>query len=376
MTKIIDCSPCYSDFNIARGQRGSVNKGFKEQMSEACQAIAPSQSSPPGASPKSSAAPVPVPRKRLPVNSASNIGKQGNAVDRGRSEASQAIAPSQSSRLDASFMKPSPPQRDREHPQEDWVRVRDALYGKISIYRGTQVSSPSGIRLPANRISIGGINVAIACQYPTKKLLEDHLEMLIENRTPVLVVLASNDDINKLGLLEYFRGLGERKYGNVSVCCEKKGDAEIGRSAEQKKTVDFYYMRLTREWREVREKVILRIPVVHVTNWQDKTALSPDEVKELHEHVVARMQPAMELLKEKSRWRDDPKKLLPVVHCLAGLGRTGQFLAARELLLSESRVSIDRILDDMRASRHDWMARWQESALRECAQISFKEAGQ
>lgn len=84
------------------------------------------------------------------------------------------------------------------------------------------MTAPNGQPLPANRVQIAGQNVAIACQYP--KPMEDYFKMLVANRTPALVVLASEKDINpEFGekLPEYFRK--SNQYGDVLVTAKGNG---------------------------------------------------------------------------------------------------------------------------------------------------------
>ena len=54
-------------------------------------------------------------------------------------------------------------------------------------------SADTSIRkdLNANRIRINGSNIAIATQYPYPHQIEAQLQMLVDNRTPALIVLAA-----------------------------------------------------------------------------------------------------------------------------------------------------------------------------------------
>ncbi|HGJ5882973.1 protein-tyrosine phosphatase family protein [Arsenophonus sp.] len=75
-------------------------------------------------------------------------------------------------------------------------KVENQRFGNIWTAKTTAVTAPNGQPLPANRVQIAGQNVAIACQYPKPKSMEDYFKMLVANRTPALVILASEKDIN------------------------------------------------------------------------------------------------------------------------------------------------------------------------------------
>ncbi|MBO1916679.1 hypothetical protein J4727_19775 [Providencia rettgeri] len=49
-----------------------------------------------------------------------------------------------------------------------------------------------------------------------------------------------------------------------------------------------------------------------------------------------------------SRAINDKDKLLPVIHCAAGVGRTGQVAAAMQLIKPNNELSVPEIIMDMR----------------------------
>ncbi|HGJ5860107.1 MAG TPA: protein-tyrosine phosphatase family protein [Arsenophonus nasoniae] len=75
-------------------------------------------------------------------------------------------------------------------------KIENQRFGNIWTAQATAVTAPNGQLLAANRVQIAGQNVAIACQYPKPASLQDYFKMLVANRTPALVVLASDKDIN------------------------------------------------------------------------------------------------------------------------------------------------------------------------------------
>ncbi|MDR5612442.1 MAG: protein-tyrosine phosphatase family protein [Arsenophonus sp.] len=211
--------------------------------------------------------------------------------------------------------------------------------------KATAVTAPNGQPLPANRVQIAGQNVAIACQYPKPKSMEDYFKMLVANRTPALVVLASEKDINPESgekLPEYFRK--SNQYGDVSVTAKGNGEGKLADG------LDYHQYLLQVIDKDQDAKVT--IPVIHVPNWPDRTASGNKGLKELAEHVNAVINKKNDMYKKKgSRVIGDKNKLLPVIHFRAGVGRTGQLLATRELINPESNLSLESIVREMRSTR-------------------------
>ncbi|HGJ5855717.1 protein-tyrosine phosphatase family protein [Arsenophonus nasoniae] len=224
-------------------------------------------------------------------------------------------------------------------------KIENQRFGNIWTAQATAVTAPNGQLLAANRVQIAGQNVAIACQYPKPASLQDYFKMLVANRTPALVVLASDKDINPekgVGLPEYFRQ--DNQYGDVSVTVIDKGE---GKLADELDYHD-YLLHVTDQSQNIK----VTIPVIHVSNWPDLTASGNEGLKELAEHVNVVVDKKINFYKEKgSSAINDENKLLPVMHCRAGVGRTGQLLATMELLKSESQQSLESIVRDMRTTR-------------------------
>ncbi|HGJ5874614.1 MAG TPA: protein-tyrosine phosphatase family protein [Arsenophonus apicola] len=224
-------------------------------------------------------------------------------------------------------------------------KVENQRFGNIWTAKATAVTAPNGQPLAANRVQIAGQNVAIACQYPKPASLQDYFKMLVANRTPALVVLASDKDINPqsgVGLPEYFRK--DNQYGDVAVTVIDKGE---GKLADELDYHD-YLLHVTDEGQNIK----VTIPVIHVSNWPDLTASGNEGLKELAEHVNTVVDKKINFYKEKgSSAINDENKLLPVMHCRAGVGRTGQLLATMELLKPESQQSLESIVRDMRTTR-------------------------
>ncbi|AXE30633.1 hypothetical protein DK842_12400 [Chromobacterium phragmitis] len=228
--------------------------------------------------------------------------------------------------------------------------VANARFRNIPTAAATQVCAPDGTSLPANRVQVGGVNAAIASQYPKEAQLESYFSMLAANRTPVLVVLASDKDMAKLDrngnpdLPHYFSQNGS--YGQVEVTSKETSRTALDGGLE----VRAYQINV----RCPGDKPI-SIPVLHVPNWADFGAQGADALQALAQHVDGVMADKVDLYRSKnSSALNDPDKLLPVIHCRAGVGRTGQLIAARELL-KPGAASLESIVADMRGSRNHLM---------------------
>jgi hypothetical protein len=231
-------------------------------------------------------------------------------------------------------------------PDGSDARYIDELPGSrfydVPTARATLVVAPDGTRLSANRVSIDGVEVAIACQYPTGDELPAFFDMLVANRTPLLLVLASEADLDDPDndLPPYFRQEG--CHGKREVIAPYGGAVTLAGGLE----VESYSL-------EVEDvDAPFAIPVLHVTNWRDFSARDIPALKALVEQVEAiRQGPRLEA---GAGERGTAGVGLPVVHCRAGVGRSGQFLAAAELLKAGD-CGLETIITDMRRSRSPLM---------------------
>ncbi|WP_051902151.1 protein-tyrosine phosphatase family protein [Photobacterium sanctipauli] len=197
--------------------------------------------------------------------------------------------------------------------------------------------------LNANRIKVGDTFLAIASQYPFEHQLENHFKMLVENRTPVLLVLASLDDIERDRLPEYYAKSGQ--YGQIKtqvklINKEAFGDGIIAKIYQL--NVSGYDASVT-------------IPVVHVFNWPDHQTVGASvttRIVTLLQSIHAETEGFYQV--RGSRAVLDENKLLPVIHCRAGVGRTGQIITAMAMQ-RYPHLSLENIIQSIRASRNDYM---------------------
>ena len=123
--------------------------------------------------------------------------------------------------------------------------------------------------LNANRIIIDGNNIAIATQYPFAHQVEAQLQMLLDNCTPVLIVLASTKDIQNHQLPEYFSG--SATVGEIQTVSKFLDYIDLGNTIEAK----LFQLIVTHDQKTID------IPVVHVFNWPDHRTVSPETTSNL-----------------------------------------------------------------------------------------------
>ncbi|USD64067.1 protein-tyrosine phosphatase family protein [Vibrio sp. SCSIO 43136] len=201
--------------------------------------------------------------------------------------------------------------------------------------------------LNANYIMVDGKNVAIATQYPFPHQIEAQLQLIVDNRTPVLVVLASYQDMDRGQLPEYFSQ--SASYGGITTHSELLDVVDLGESIEAK----IYQLNI------VGYQATVSVPVVHVHNWPDHHTIPAAVTMNLVTLIDSIVEEKKEFYFQRgSRAVTDPDKLLPVIHCRAGVGRTGQTIAAMVMRRSPS-LSLSSITRDLRVSRNDYMIQTQ-----------------
>lgn len=206
-------------------------------------------------------------------------------------------------------------------------------------------SADTSIRkeLNANRIAAGGNHIAIATQYPFPHQIEAQLQMLVDNCTPVLIILASRSDIQNHLLTEYFAGTAS--FGEIQTTSKFVDYIDLSHDIEAKVfdlTISGY-------------KEGLKIPVLHIHNWPDHRTVSPETTEKLVELIESTAQKSIALFNNSGHPAvGDPSMMLPVIHCKAGVGRTGQTIAAMAMK-KYADLSLDTITRDLRISRNDKM---------------------
>lgn len=225
----------------------------------------------------------------------------------------------------------------------------------VNRFRDIQANKATAVRedLNANYVQVGA-HRSIACQYPLQAQLESHMQMLFDNRTPVLAVLASASEIDTPGnkMPDYFRQDGQ--YGQMKVKSTLHHSVDLGRGIQ----ADVYHMTLSQP--NSGKKGIV-VPVVHVSNWPDKQAVGTDVSDNLARLLEQTTQEKKDMYtRAGSSAVGDDNKLLPVIHCRAGVGRTGQVIGT--MAMNDPRngaLSVEDVVGEMRQHRNGIMVQTQ-----------------
>ncbi|CAY76317.1 protein-tyrosine phosphatase family protein [Erwinia pyrifoliae] len=186
--------------------------------------------------------------------------------------------------------------------------------------------------LNANYITIANERVAIASQYPLTGHLEKYLEMIVDQRTPAIVVLASKAEIDepRNEMHNYF-GRSE-KHDKIETISEKTGNYEL----VDKTKVETYNLIIKGHGNDFPVKVY------HVTNWPDHGTISAKATKQLAGYI------------NEVRDRNEG---VPVIHCRAGVGRTGVVICAQAI---GKEISVERAVVSCRECRNHHMVQTDE----------------
>ncbi|MGF1736834.1 protein-tyrosine phosphatase family protein [Photobacterium satsumensis] len=197
--------------------------------------------------------------------------------------------------------------------------------------------------LNANFIIVNSKFVAIAMQYPIYFQLETFFQTLVINRTPILVVLASHADMRNDNLPDYFSR--SDRYGGINVNSSRLEEVVLSPNVD----ASVFNLNVS------GYQATIDIPVVHVWNWPDHKTISLEATLNLVELIESIAFERKEFYKKRnSRAFHEVDKLLPVIHCRAGVGRTGQTIAAM-VMNRPNTLSLPDIIKDLRVSRNDLM---------------------
>lgn len=199
----------------------------------------------------------------------------------------------------------------------------------------SQIKTSKGTAMPANQIKVKGKEIAIRCQYPKAEYMREHFRMLLDKKPVIVVILSSSKDISDKNLPRYF--CENKNYDEISVICETKIDNNTKMKTEEKLgdlILNHHRMNIS------DKKNTLSISVIHVTNWSDNKSINAEELKELASIINRKV-------KEK---HDENSSLCeqPLIHCNAGVGRTGTLIGALALVDKTNKSSVKQVVLDMR----------------------------
>lgn len=266
---------------------------------------------------------------------------------------------------------------DENSPQYDennYQCVPNSRY-RVRYCKKTLIES-NGVLLPTNNVSVkNSPYTTIASQYPLndKESLKHYFNMLFDNDIKTVYVLASDKDIkwdfskpdseydkinSKQKGFKYFRegfysdnikSCHFKKWdfnyfeikdnnGGYKIVDNKNGDNEILLN-ERQLDCKVYIKRLTKKGCDKKKD----IKFVHIYNWEDHTAIDAIKLKNTIDFIG-------------KKFTINPTKENIAVHCLAGLGRTGEFIALMEMMKmieagNTKTKSLESILVHLRENR-------------------------
>ncbi|EMQ5758137.1 protein-tyrosine phosphatase family protein [Proteus mirabilis] len=264
---------------------------------------------------------------------------------------------------------------DENSPQYDennYQYVPNSRY-RIRYCKKTLIES-NGVLLPTNNVSVkNSPYTTIASQYPLndKESLKHYFNMLFDNDIKTVYVLASNKDIkwdfskpdseydksnSQQKGFKYFRenfysdNIESRHFNkwdfsrfkikgkNGKFIENKNGDNEILLN-ERSLDCKVYINKLTKKGCDEKKN----IKFVHIYNWRDHTAIDATKLKNTIDLIGKQL-------------TINPTKENIAVHCLAGLGRTGEFIALMEMMKmieagNTKTKSLESILVHLRENR-------------------------
>ncbi|HFK2131711.1 TPA: protein-tyrosine phosphatase family protein [Proteus mirabilis] len=239
-----------------------------------------------------------------------------------------------------------------QYDKNNYLRVPNSRYGSGIPYCKKTLIESNGVLLPANNVSVNNSPyMTIASQYPLndKESLKHYFNMLFDNDIKTVYILASNNDIEddfskpereydkstpQQKGFKYFRedlDLGNIKSRHIEKWALNKSETCLDCKA--------YIKLVTKENNDEKKK----INFVHIYNWPDHTAIDALKLRNTIDTVGYNL-------------NMKPTKENIAVHCLAGLGRTGEFIALMEMMkmIEEGNTktkSLESILVHLRENR-------------------------
>lgn len=204
----------------------------------------------------------------------------------------------------------------REHNQEFKAQNR---YNDVLPYKHNLVelkdSEGADIYVNGSYINVPikkyGERAFIAASAPVEKSLPNFWEMIFQNKVTLIIMLCNIKE-KTVVCEKYWDDEEEKEYGNVKV--KQLSSSELGEKLV-KRVFEVSYS---------KNDEILTVTQLHHTNWPDDNAPFSEE----NDDIDLLLNSTMEHRRNKGNDESESNKPDPIlVHCSAGIGRTGTFIA-------------------------------------------------
>mmetsp|Transcript_24992 Transcript_24992/g.27676 ORF Transcript_24992/g.27676 Transcript_24992/m.27676 type:complete len:336 (+) Transcript_24992:255-1262(+) len=207
---------------------------------------------------------------------------------------------------------------NREHNQEFKAqnRYNDVLPYKHNLvtvkgFNGDLYVNGSYINVPIRGV---GEKAFIAASAPVEKSLNNFWEMIYQNKVKLVVMLCNLKEKNVV--CEKYWDEDEREFGDIVVKMVEA--SEVGEKVVK---------RVFEVSKEDEEEVLL-ITQLHHTNWLDDNAPFSEE----SDDIDLLLKNTLEFRSNKENENDEGRPSPILIHCSAGIGRTGTFIALHCLI--------------------------------------------
>jgi len=205
----------------------------------------------------------------------------------------------------------------REHNQEFKAqnRYNDVLPYKHNLVQ-VKASDGSDIYVNGSYINVPirgkGEKAFIAASAPVEKSLNNFWEMIFQNKVTLIVMLCNIKEKN-IVCEKYWSEDEHKEYGNVKV--KHLSTAQFGEKLLKRQFEVTY---------EGKDEVLV-VTQLHHTNWQDDNAPFSEENSDIELLLKTTME--YRGIKDSSDEAEAKNPAPILVHCSAGIGRTGTFIA-------------------------------------------------
>ncbi|XP_013398159.1 receptor-type tyrosine-protein phosphatase epsilon-like [Lingula anatina] len=169
----------------------------------------------------------------------------------------------------------------------------------------------------------------IASQGPKPNTVKDFWRMIWQVKSPQIVMVTKTVEMGKQKCEQYWADEGVKQFGEIEVT-----------TLDEIQGQDYFVRNL--KYCKVGELEVRTVKQFHFTGWPDHgVPVDPTALVKFREEVK----------KYQSQVQDQGPI---IVHCSAGVGRTGTFIALDylfEQVLAEGKIDIYRLIQEMRASR-------------------------